>query len=301
MKESYRGQRAMRVIHRLWPCLAGVLVAAPAAAVEPTGRGAAPARRPTLVVLTPGTQVPGPRPLPPGWTHLVIKSTPRLASGELDSLPRVAQSTAGLFRATILADVARSAGPGSPFELRRVGVGLCTPVRGVDTVVSTGALRPMHLGLGFVARKVLQEAEFELSRGRVKARTPSFVLYSAPSVCKGSRGHEAVLLRYALLVDPGTGALRTVLWSQASDPGVRTAPIEMALLPPGLMFDAALDVAAARVLNWSFAMNALPSGKRLQPGAPLRNWTLRDTLSPTESAALEAELSRLLAGALDQT
>ncbi|MDR3636792.1 MAG: hypothetical protein P4L84_23510 [Isosphaeraceae bacterium] len=274
-------------------------------AAEPSAAGGEPLRRPTLVLLTPGTKVPGDRPLPQNWTHLIIKSMPRLASGDLGSLPSIAQSTATLFRATLLAEVRRAGGLDTPFELRRVGIGLCMPVNGVDTVVSSATVNQVHAGLGFVGRRVLEEAEQELMRGRVKARTPTFVLYSAPSTRKAGRSHEAVLLRYALLVDPHTGTLQTILWAQAREPRLRTAPDQLSILPPGLLFDAALDVAAGRVLNtvpvtWSFAMIDLPSGKKLAPTPGVREWTLRDTLSPSEAAAFETELRRTVAAASEK-
>src|SRR4051812_26902254 len=76
--------------------------------------------RTELVLLAPGTQVD--RTLPPGWTHLVIKSVPRLASGDLDTLPKMATTTATLFRTVLLADVRPvGEGPDRRFVLRRIG------------------------------------------------------------------------------------------------------------------------------------------------------------------------------------
>jgi hypothetical protein len=292
---------AARIV-RIVPRLALVLVLMPGLRAVTVGVAAEPARRPTLVLITPGTRVPGPRPLPAGWTHLVIKSMPRLASGELDSLPSVAQSTATLFRATLLAEVRPVSGAGPPYELRRIGIGLCTPIKGVDTIVTAATANQLNAGLGYVERRVLAEAERELLKGRVKARTPTFALYTAPSTRKAGTGHEDVFLRYALLVDPNTGDLRTVFWAQPR--GQKGVALErFSVLPPGLVFDAALDVRAQRVLNtvpvnWSFAMSQLPSGTRLKPTPALREWAVRDTLSPSEAAAFEAELRRVVAAAL---
>ncbi len=79
-------------------------------------------RRAELVRIAPGTLV-GDQP-PRMWSHLVIKSLPRLASGDLETLPRSAFRTAALMRTVILADVGRSAEDPTRFALRRVGVGL---------------------------------------------------------------------------------------------------------------------------------------------------------------------------------
>src|ERR1017187_7332336 len=40
---------------------------------------------------------------PEGWSHLVLKSLPRLASGDHDSLPKGSKKTAAFFRPGILA------------------------------------------------------------------------------------------------------------------------------------------------------------------------------------------------------
>ncbi len=254
---------------------------------------------PTLVFLRPGTRVESAQQLPNGWSHLVIKSIPRLASGDLGTLPAVAKSTATMFRTTMLADVRSVSANGAPYVLRRVGLGLCTPVRGVDTVISSVTLNEQRISLGLVGSRVLERAEQELARGRIKARTPTFALFSGPTVMKAGATHAPMVLRYALLVDPQTGDLHTLLWPQALQPQDRAAPQRIALLPPGLLHDGTMDVAASRVLatvpvNWSFALSELPPGRVLRTTPELRRWTLPDTLSPAEAAALETELRRLL-------
>src|SRR4051794_13584392 len=134
---------------------------------------------PTLDRLEPGTRVgEGP---PSVWSHLVVKSLPRLASGDLASLPGSARETSALFRTLIVADVLDARKGGSGFELRRVGVGLCLPVRGEDTVVSSSSLRRLGLELSAVDRLVLGLAEDELAEGRLVARTRTFALFSTPA------------------------------------------------------------------------------------------------------------------------
>src|SRR5262245_31073821 len=51
--------------------------------------------QPKLITLQPGLLI-GDKP-PQGWSHLVIKSIPRLASGEKDSLPSGSAKTAAYF------------------------------------------------------------------------------------------------------------------------------------------------------------------------------------------------------------
>src|ERR1700722_11691015 len=57
---------------------------------------------PRLVLLAAGTRI-GDTP-PEGWTHSVLRSMPRLKSGDLDTLPTAATKTATMFRTAILAD-----------------------------------------------------------------------------------------------------------------------------------------------------------------------------------------------------
>jgi hypothetical protein len=247
-----------------------------------------------LVQLAPGTQVD--RTLPQGWNHLVVKSIPRLASGDLDSLPGMASATATRFRTVILADV-RPIGEGARrrYVLRRIGLGLCTPVRGRDTVVTTNTLQAQGVELGMVARTVLDRAEQELHRGRLIARTPTFALFSAPCVIRAGTTHRDVLIRYALLVDPATGSLQTLVWTVAPDPASRVAAPAMVLIKPGVIFDCALDVAAERLfgavpVSWSFAMKALPPGQVRALPADVQPWSVRDVKTPLETSRFEDAL-----------
>ena len=170
-------------------------------------------RRAELVPIAPGTLV-GDQP-PRTWTHLVIKSVPRLASGDLETLPRSAFRTATLIRTVILADVGRSADEPSRFVLHRVGVGLCVPdpSKG-DVVVESGRLEESGVKLGMIEKIVLQSAEAELAQGRLVARGPAFALYHGPSVMEVEGVHHKVELYYAFLVDERSGALRVLVWPQ---------------------------------------------------------------------------------------
>jgi hypothetical protein len=267
---------------------------APAARRGAAGAGAvadARTRLPDLVLLAPGTRVDaGP---PPGWTHLIIKSVPRLASGDLDTLPGMASATAALFRTVVLAEVRPAGeGPDRRFVLRRVGLGMCLPVRGHDTVVMRDSLAAQGVELGMVARTVLDRAEQELRRGRLVARTPTFALFSAPAMMRVGTTHRELLLRYAILVDPTSGALQTLVWVIAPEPAQRTAARTMVLLAPSLIFDCGLDVLAQRLLgalpvNWSFAMRGLPTGQPRSLTPELQAWSVRDVRTPAEAEQLE--------------
>lgn len=246
--------------------------------------------QPKLVSLAPGLRVGADAPV--GWSDLVVKSLPRLASGDLASLPGVAKATAAMFRTVVLADVGQTADPKQGYVLRRVGVGMALPVRGRDMVVTSAALGALDVSLSSVSKLVLRRAEGELARGRLVASTPRFALYSTPAELVVGETHRAVWLRYALWVDPTTGTLHVGVWAIANDPS-KPIPVRtwMELRPP-LVFDCPLDVVANRILgaipvSWSFAMTALPPGRvRLMPDA-LRPLAARDPKTPEEVRALE--------------
>jgi hypothetical protein len=255
---------------------------------------------PRLVLLASGTQVG--RTLPPGWSHLVVKSVPRLVSGDLDSLPEIASATATLFHTVLLADVraVEIGGKGPQFHLRRVGLGLCTLVKDVDTVVTPSGQETLGLDLGLVASQVLERAEEELAKGRIIARTPTFALFSSPAELRVLKGHRPILLRYALLADPETGSLRTTVCAISAERERRKPVPRVALLADGLICASDLDVAASRLLgtvpfHWSFALRSLPPGRAILLPPGLQGRFTRDTFSPADAAAFEAELRRTLA------
>src|SRR5258707_5823461 len=115
----------MRTLAGRWAMLLSLLISGagiargsdPAPSVPSSSRAVtrgADVPPPELVSLDPGTQLD--QALPPGWTHLVVKSVPRLESGDLESLPEMARGTAALFRTAILAEVKPiGEGPQAPY------------------------------------------------------------------------------------------------------------------------------------------------------------------------------------------
>ena len=256
-------------------------------------------RRAELVPIAPGTLV-GDQPLRT-WSHLVIKCLPRLASGDLETLPRSAFRTAALIRTVILADVGRSADDPSRFALRRVGVGLCVPdLSKGDVVVESGRLEESGVKLGMMEKIVLQSAEAELALGRLIARRPAFALYHGPAVLQVEGVHHKVELFYAFLVDEQSGALRVLVWSEEARKGGPAAPARLVELRPNLVFDCPLNVKAERLLgtvpvSWSFAMESLPPGQPRPMTPDLRRYLGGDA-QQRDPERMEQALRRALTG-----
>ncbi len=238
----------------------------PAASVEPAAaRGA---EGPRLVPLAPGTTVDG-KPSG-GWTDRIIHSIPRLASGEIGTLPESAKTTATLFRTAVLVEVGKGA---RGYELRAVGAGNGVPFQGREIVVTPDGPAEVRASLSTVERIVANAAYDEVNRGRLAATTATFGLMRGPSKLAIDGVHKAVDLYYAILVDPETGAVRA--WNWATLPGKTAPPGRLTELPPDLAFDCPLDVAVDGKIgplnvSWSFAMASLPPGRKVEITPELR-------------------------------
>jgi hypothetical protein len=248
---------------------------------------------PELVLLAPGTQLA--QPLPPGWSDQILRTVSRIESGDVDTLPSVAESTASLFRSVILADVRPNPETPRGHRLARIGLGLAVPVNGVDTVVSPQHAAEPPFSLGFLERQVLDRAAEELSKARLVARTPTFALLAAPSEMRIGAVHRHIYLCYAILVGRRDARVTTLLWGIEADLSRRKAPATLTTLEPGQVYRCGLDVIADRILGtiplgWSFAMRALPPGAPVPASPVVQAWLI----DPKKAATSPEEFERLL-------
>lgn len=252
--------------------------------------------QPRLVYLKPGLRIE--KKPPKGWSHFVIKSLPRLASGDQTSLPAGSSHTATLFRSVILANVKPVDVEEKDFELTQIGVGLCVPDpqdEDQDIVVSADRLDALGLNLTMVQKVVLDAAEAEMAEGRIVARTPTFALFRSPvTVVDTANKHRKVNLYYAFCVERTTGRLRVGVWTMRLESEPQQAPATMVKLASDLIFKCELDVRAKRILgtvpySWSFAMRALPPGKELRVPPALGALMVETTRHPAESDIDELE------------
>ena len=272
--------------------MAGLMLSVrPCESDEPPAPAGAP-ERPRLVHLPPGTPVDGS--LPEGWSDRVIRSVPRLASGQIATLPDSARASATLFRTAILADVVKGR---AGYVLRQVGVGNAVPFRGRDVVVTPEGPAEVRAALSTVERIVANAAFDEIGRGRLAARTPTFALFRTPAKLVVEGAHQAIDLYYALLVDPATGHLRTHCW--ATLPGKTAPPRRVTALAPDLVFDCPLDVAVDGKLgplnvSWSFAMASPPPGRAVDVPPDAARLIESTAAGRGEPEALEKALNALL-------
>jgi hypothetical protein len=253
--------------------------------------------QPKLVYLQPGTRVTE-KP-PEGWSHLVLKSLPRLASGDRGSLPSGAAKMATLFRTAIVADVQPVDSDEKDFVLRQVGIGICVPQdEDHDIVVSASRLDALGLRFTRVEKMVLDAAEAELAEGQIIARTATFALFRTPTTQLLAGKHRRVDLYYAFCVDRASGRLRVAVWSMLPDAEPRQAPSLLVRLGANPIYDCDIDVKAKKILGavvpftWSFAMKALPPGRSLRVPAPLGELIATTTRHPADGDT--EQLERLL-------
>jgi hypothetical protein len=255
--------------------------------------------QPRLVYLKPGVRIA--KKPPTGWSHLVIKSIPRLATGDKGSLPAGSSKTATLFRSVLLANVKPVDINEKDFELTQIGVAICIPDpqdEDQDIVVSGDTLNALGLNhLTTVQRLVLDAAELEMAEGRIIARTATFALFRSPVtiVDTGVAGkHSKASLHYAFCANHATGKLDVAVWTMKPDSGSQQAPATMVKLAADPVFPCELDVRAKRILgtvpySWSFAMRELPPGRELRVPPSLGALIAKTSRHPAESDPEELE------------
>ena len=235
---------------------------------------APPAR---LVHLEAGLRFDERRP-PKGWSRLVLKSTPRLVSGDLDTLSEEAFKTAGRIRVAIAAHVVSTPGSTGRFALDRVGVGLSASAdddKG-DVIVTPRVVGGSKGPWTTKERIILTAGSFELSHTALVAASSTFALVRVPTKYLRAGEHQKASLLYAFLVNAASGRLRTFVWREDAD----QAPSVVNELETPATIVGPLDVKASKLagipLAWSFALTSIPGeikraiapelAERLAPG-----------------------------------
>ncbi len=255
---------------------------------------------PRLVQLDSGSQLEG-QSAPQGWSHLVIKSIPNLATGDLDTVSSQAFETARRLRPVIVADIRRSEPEfGSRYYLARVGVGICAPGQdGVsDRVISPASVEGTRGAWTAKQRIILAAMAYEVARTEMAAATPTFALLRSPNTFLIEGKHRKVESCQALLVDPRSGKLQVVVWREDAQHAAGEPVGVPARLVSAPVFDCPQDVHATRLLGtpvaWSFALRELPPGTDLTLPADLAGSLKATVEGSTDSAAIEQALVEIV-------
>jgi hypothetical protein len=141
-----------------------------------------------------------------------------------------------------------------------------------------------------------------LTQMRCVARSRNMAILDTPSVMLVGGKNRKVTLRYALLVEPRTGRLDTLLWAledaERAEESEPLTPIQW--LPPDTIVDCQLHVDSKEFTfgipsSLAFAMIEMPQGRQvLQFPKQLRTTAAALKCTPESALALEAGLRRLL-------
>lgn len=240
---------------------------------------------------------------PEGWTHLIIKSHPRIADEELK---RTSGMTARLASFIFTAFTARVEPPPSngppPYRIASIGAGIGVSINGKDIVVTPDTQKELGANLGILARTVFSIAFDRQNRGRVVAATQTLALVDTFAIVRRENRNRIAVLRYALVLDSKTGSIDTLLWMVDKDTenGEMVAHNPIQWLPPNKIEHPRLfiddnEYTLGVPSNNAFGVIDIPQGDRkllFPPG--LRPLAGASRYTATEMAELEQALRQAM-------
>lgn len=237
---------------------------------------------------------------PMGWSNLIIKSYSRPGAGDVRQLSPAADRLTRLLFTAILADVQpdKIDNNGRRYKLAKAAVGLGTRIGGKDIVITPDTQKRFGADLGLLARVVLRKSQEKLDEILVVARSATFLVFDSPSYLVVDNKHKPVVLRYAILVDEGTGRLDSLVWAVGREAdGKYGEPIgAVQWLQANLTGDCILHIdgnefSLGQPTERAFALITPPKGqKEAKIGDDLRPLAARPRFSAATAAELEAKL-----------
>ncbi len=235
---------------------------------------------------------------PPGWSHLVIKSLPRVRADSRAGLPDITVEKAGWMFTAFLADVARE--PDGTFSLKRLGLGLGAKGVNGDTVVTSETTRKNGVSPGPFGGLILDKGYAVQRKAVVPLWSAGFGLLDTPVWFKCGDTNRLVRYRYALLADRKTGTLDVLMWSLGADGPGCSALADVVRIAPNTIDPAELVVDRRKVnaiglpSDDAFAVEQLPPGARRPLPDDFRQLAGTTRFTPESARDLESRL-RLLA------
>ena len=212
--------------------------------------------------IAPGTVVEnGP---PRGWSHLVIKSLPRVKSSEIPRVPtplglgfgrdQVVRQVSWMFTVFTADVVPEQHGSHTRYRLRAIGLGLGATVNGRDTVLTSATAEQFGLTLKFYEKMTLDTGYEIQQQSRVVVHGSSFALVDTPVTFRCGDKNRMVRFRYAMLVDAHTGRLDVFCWQIGAEGGECANLSRAVLLAPNT-----IDKAELLVDLSGFDKNSIPN------------------------------------------
>jgi hypothetical protein len=259
--------------------------------------------------IAPGTVVgTGP---PAGWSHLIIKSLPRVRDDHRTAVIPLAVEKASWMFTAFTADVTREEVNGkAAYKFRAIGLGLGSRNKaGQDVVVTPETaekfgveMKPLPL-LGNINKDILrrgyatQDLAIEILHGH------SFALLDTPVWYRIGERSKLCRYRYALLVDTATGRLDSLTWRLNPDGSLGDDALVVWLNPNTLDIAELVPDMNEFVAGFPkdsdalFAVAGLPKGRETFPlPEGIRAVAVQTRFTPPEAHALETELRKSIAG-----
>jgi hypothetical protein len=249
--------------------------------------------------IPPGTIVE--KSAPPGWTHLIIKSLPRVRESEKHGIPELTVEKAAWMFTAFLADVTRETANGrTRYRFNKAALGLGAKAKGRDTILTPETGRKLGGDLGLFGGEILTKG-YEVQRKAVLVFSGStMALLDTPVWFRCGDDNRLLRYRYALLVDPRTGRLETVMWRLGADANTPAGFDEAVILKPNTIDVAELVIDRKKVNRFgvpgddAFAVDGMPAGRPAPIPAALRALAGQTRFTADEARTLDTELRKLL-------
>ncbi|WP_166820159.1 hypothetical protein [Thalassoroseus pseudoceratinae] len=165
---------------------------------------------PRLVLLKPGTVVGNTA--PDGWSHLVLKSMPRIHPEHRSKVNKQTYRMSSLVFTAVAANVRPTTNSDgqNQYEIGNIGIGMGTSIRGQDTVITPETKNRFGVKFGFLEGILLSTCYEKLMMARLRAHTPTMAVIDTHAVMVRGQGHRPAIMRHILLVDAPTGRLETL-------------------------------------------------------------------------------------------
>jgi hypothetical protein len=252
--------------------------------------------------LAPGTVVE--QTAPAGWSHLVIKSLPRVRPGEEANVPWIGRSRtihmASWMFTAFVADVRPESHGSKLYGIRAIALGLGTVIGDRHLIITPGSAAQYGIELDWITRGILSEGYKTQERSTVVIHGPTLAVVDTPVAYRADERNRLLRFRYALLVDASTGRLDTLVWLLDAEGGCGDG--WAAILAPDTIDEAELipDPNEFSTLGIpseaAFAVDRLPPGRaRVLLPPDLRSLAAQGKYKPAEAGSLEQRLRQLLA------
>ena len=249
--------------------------------------------------IAPGTVVG--QSAPAGWSHLIIKSLPRIHPAHVKRvIGEVAEKARWMCTAFTADVVPETRGRQTRYHLRAVGIGLGTSVNGQDVIITPETASAHGAKLNLFTREILKRGYTTMELAVVVIHGPTFALVDTPVWYRCGATNRLIRFRQALLVDAPTGRLEVACWALGSEGGCPEPGVAVIIEPntideAELVPDLTKFTLGLPTTDDSFGVEGLPPHRTtFMLPLELRDLATRTKFSPDEARALEAGLRQAI-------